>query len=131
MSGYIDTRELIEEVQGLGFADPDAIDVQPSGDDENAETWHALEQSERDRIIAILNLRDSVGSEFDYGATLIPESEFVDYARELAFPPSSETAQALDTWPYRCIDWEQVADELRVDYTSITFDGTDYLVRCD
>lgn len=63
----------------------------------------------------------------DYEPTLIPDGEFEDYARELA-----EDIGAIDRdagWPLRCIDWKRAANELRMDYTSITFDGDDYLTR--
>ena len=41
----------------------------------------------------------------------------------------SATTINFNAWPYRCIDWQQVADELRQDYTSVSFDGITYWVR--
>jgi len=29
----------------------------------------------------------------------------------------------------KCIDWERAAKELRYDYTTVNFDGEDYLIR--
>lgn len=157
MTAYIDTRELIDEVVVLGFDDPENIDparwdaitlpdpeqydglIEPCPfcgalscamhmpEREQLETWKDLEDDERERIRAIVDLLAEVGSEARYGATLIPESDFVEYAQELAEDIGAIDAEA--SWPTRCIDWEQAADELRVDYTSVTFDGTDYLVR--
>ena len=60
-----------------------------------------------------------------YPAELIAEHSFAEYAEELA----GEIYDIPDTWPHRCIDWQEAADELRQDYTSVTFRDTDYLYR--
>jgi len=60
-----------------------------------------------------------------YPAELIADDDFAEYAEELA----GDIYNIPDTWPHRCIDWKQAADELRQDYTSVTFRGTDYLYR--
>jgi hypothetical protein len=69
-----------------------------------------------------------------YEPTLIAEWHFTEYAQELAediapFPSGSREMMILEQWPYRCIDWEQAARELRYDYTTVRFDGNDYLIR--
>ncbi len=63
-----------------------------------------------------------------FPVTLIRESYFEDYARELA---NDIYGKEIDDakWPFSCIDWEQAANELRQDYTSIDFDGETYLTR--
>jgi hypothetical protein len=33
------------------------------------------------------------------------------------------------TWPNNCIDWDQAAKELRMDYTAVDFDGITYWIR--
>lgn len=61
------------------------------------------------------------------GATLIRESYFQEYAKQLA-----EDLGAIDrnaAWPLNCIDWEEAADELKADYTEVDFDGVTYFVR--
>lgn len=63
----------------------------------------------------------------NYDATLIAESDFANYAEELA-----EDIGAIDEsgrWPVNCIDWERAANELASDYTSVTYDGDDYYIR--
>lgn len=62
------------------------------------------------------------------------DSHFTDYAQELAedccpYPRNSPEMKALESWPYRCIDWEKAADELRQDYTSIDIRDETYRYR--
>lgn len=62
-----------------------------------------------------------------FPAQLIAESDFEDYAREFAEDIGAIPDDAQ--WPCTCIDWEKAARELQVDYSSVTYDGTDYLYR--
>lgn len=59
--------------------------------------------------------------------TLIAESDFEEYAEQLAEDIGAINSDAA--WPVRCIDWEQAASELAMDYSSIKYDGTDYYYR--
>jgi antirestriction protein len=63
----------------------------------------------------------------NYECILIPKRDFEQYAEELAeelglIPEGNQ-------WPTYCIDWERAARELAMDYTSVTYAGTDYLIR--
>jgi len=65
--------------------------------------------------------------DWKYGESLIRDSYFETYARELA-----DDIGAIDknqSWPNNCIDWEEAADQLKQDYTSVDFDGVEYWVR--
>lgn len=62
-----------------------------------------------------------------YPVTLVRESYFEDYARELA--EDIGAIKGDEQWPCNCIDWERAANELRMDYTSAEFDGVEYLFR--
>lgn len=65
--------------------------------------------------------------DWGYGETLIRDSYFEDYARELA-----DDLGYIDTdsaWPSNCIDWKAAARELQVDYTAVDFDGVTYWIR--
>lgn len=66
-------------------------------------------------------------SDWRHGATLILDSHFEDYARQLADDLGLIKDDA--SWPATCIDWEQAARELRQDYSSVSFDGADYWVH--
>lgn len=77
---------------------------------------------------AIRALADAGLEDWEYGAALIREDEFEDYAREIAEDIGAigtETSQ----WPLYCIDWEYAARELSMDYTSVSFLGYDYWAR--
>jgi antirestriction protein len=100
----IDSRDLIAALADLESAD-----------------------EERELIAAIRELAREGIEDWEYGAQLIAEHYFEDYARELA-----EDIGALPrdyTWPTSCIDWEQAARELQMDYTPVEFLGTTYYVR--
>lgn len=62
-----------------------------------------------------------------HGATLIRESYFKTFAEQYADDIGAIDARAV--WPLDCIDWEQAAEELKMDYTGVEFDGVDYWVR--
>lgn len=65
--------------------------------------------------------------DWEYGETLIRDSYFEDYAQQLAEDIGAINEDAH--WPNDCIDWERAADELKMDYMSVDFDGVDYWIR--
>lgn len=115
MSNYLDTRDLLDEL--VYFREVVLDDQQDEMDDDD-----------RERLAALEELADEIGeTTMRDGETMIPEDEFEDYARDFA-----EDIGAIDSearWPACHIDWEAAADDLRMDYTPVTFDGTDYWVR--
>lgn len=93
--------------------------------------WLVSQDSDDAQELKILRaLQDEAegyASDWRYGATLINESYFEDYARELA--DDIGATKKDQGWPYNHIDWEAAADELLGDYTEVSFDGTTYYVR--
>lgn len=67
-------------------------------------------------------------SSWEDGETLVRESYFEDYARDLAEDLNGPELRAA-SWPFSCIDWEQAARELQYDYTGADFDGVTYYYR--
>jgi hypothetical protein len=63
-----------------------------------------------------------------YPVTLVRESYWRDYAQEYAEDVGDPTMRDAG-WPYNCIDWDQAARELRIDYTCSDFDGVTYWYR--
>lgn len=87
-------------------------------DTENGEEFEAL----RD----ICDEGQGITSDWTHGATLILESHFTDYCQELV----SDIGDMPRKIPsYIVIDWEATAENLKVDYTTITIEGDDYYVR--
>lgn len=62
-----------------------------------------------------------------YPITLVRDSYFKEHAQELAEDCGMVNANA--TWPNNCIDWDKAARELRMDYSSVEFDGVTYWYR--
>jgi antirestriction protein len=62
-----------------------------------------------------------------YPVTMVRDSYFKAYAEELAEELDLIPGDAK--WPANCIDWEQAARELQMDYTSAEFDGVTYWYR--
>ncbi len=61
------------------------------------------------------------------GITIIPDDEFEDYAKELAWELGAITEDSH--WPAAYIDWEAAADALKMDYSGFDFEGTTYWGR--
>lgn len=99
--------------------------------DEPEEGDEPLDDGDRERMKALDALAHDLGGDLhvaaNHGVTLIEEGrEFREHARGLAVDCLNlDEAQ----WPMTCIDWEQAADELATDYSSVSFDGTDYLTN--
>lgn len=116
----IDSRDVIARIEELTREDED----------------QALSEEEKEELCALeaLAAEASDSPDWKYGESLIRDSYFCEYAEQLAedtapFSPSSAEARLLDSWPYRCIDWEQAARELQQDYFTVDFDGVTYWIR--
>lgn len=119
----IDSRDVIARIEELQSMLPEtAEDVMPgtSGEIEDI-------QAELDALEKLAKQGEDYAADWGYGETLIRDSFFEEYARELA-----EDCGMIDRdakWPARCIDWERAAEELKSDYTAIHFDGETYWIR--
>jgi hypothetical protein len=92
------------------------------------ETWDNSDDAEELKTLLALQEEASSAPDWNYGEQLIRDSYFKDYAQELAEDTSEIDFSSLQ-WPLTCIDWEQAADELKMDYTMVEFDGIDYWIR--
>lgn len=108
---YIDSRDVIARIEELeAIEEPDEED-----------------RRELASLIKLAAEGEDYSEDWKYGAQLIRDSYFKEYAQELADDTGAINAKA--TWPNNCIDWERAARELQYDYTSIDFDGVTYWVR--
>ncbi len=119
----IDVRDIIERIEEL------AHDLTTY----SAEAFAHPELAEEHAALCDI-MRELAGNGGDeqwegdwYPLTLIRESYFQDYAQELAEDTGAVNRDA--TWPNNCIDWEQAARELRMDYSAVTIDGVTYFYR--
>ncbi len=143
MNDIIDVRDLIARVETLRdelseakndtseeFADMELSDWILNIDIDN----HPFADTINEYILIDKLLSDLCGYGGDeqwegdwYPVTLIRESHFTEYAQELADDIGAMTTG--DKWPYTCIDWEQAARELKMDYSTVEYDGTTYFYR--
>ena len=95
----------------------------------DVETLGEQIQDLRDELAPWKELADEFGGygDWDHGEALILESHFKEYAQQLA-----EDIGAMEDssrWPGNCIDWDQAADDLKMDYTEATAGGYTYYMR--
>ncbi len=107
--------ELDEAVEALGDAKV-ALEEWEQGD----------EGQELKALLALQDEAEGYADDWKYGATLIRDDYFPDYCQELV---SDIGDLPKDIPGYLVIDWDKTADNLRADYTEVSFDGTTYLVR--
>lgn len=119
----IDSRDLVDELRTLVG---DELNPDP-------EVVAALDDGERERMAALLEVLDDLATNCDeepaFGIAMVPEDEFVDYAQQLAEDVGAISDDITSQWPLSYIDWEGAAEALKMDYTSIEFDGVTYLCR--
>lgn len=118
----IDSRDVIARIAELE-------DMHEPPEDDGSEGSDGLDDDERAELAALKALAEEGEglADWRYGETLIRDSYFEDYARELA--EDIGALEKCDHWPATCIDWERAARELQMDYTSIDFDGVTYWAR--
>jgi len=116
-------REAVEEAQ-------EAFEqAQSAYDDAKAELeeWDESEEAEELKDLVELNDMCENESDWSYGAQLIHDSVFEDYAKQ--FAEDLGLLENCNKWPATCIDWTQAADELKQDYTTIEWGDETYYLR--
>lgn len=119
----IDTRELVERLDEINDSLEEIAELVENGDTFD----YSAQITELEEEKAEIEEVEGYCEDFLYGATLIRESDFKEYAQQFA-----DEIGAVDfdgSWPNSCIDWDQAARELAMDYTLITYQGIDYYVR--
>jgi hypothetical protein len=114
----IDSRDVIARIEELEGSVEAATDEKEEPDEDEVEEL---------KILKALADEAECSPDWNYGETLIRDSYFEDYARQLA---EDIGAIGKDTqWPATCIDWEQAAEQLKEDYMEVDFDGETYWIR--
>ena len=125
--------ERFEELESSHDDFKDNFDLKDYQGEENSEKkWEDWEDSEEFSLLKEL-LEDLCGNGGDhqwrgdwYPVTLIRDTYFVDYCEEFVKDIGD---MPQETPSYIEIDWEKTADNLRVDYNSVDFDGVEYWYR--
>lgn len=133
----IDVRDITDRVEYL--------EEQPTVDDDGAcyscgtylktgDEEHELdcEVLELQRLNALLDELRGNGGDHGwrdnwYPLLLVRDSYFENFARDEA--EQLGLIKSDMSWPYTCINWEEAAEQLQHDYSSISFDGVDYWYR--
>ncbi len=121
----IDSRDVIARIEQLR----DEIEAAAIPANEIGGPNDSMED-ERDELVALESLAEEAqgyAADWQYGECLIRDSYFERYAMELADDIGAIPNNA--GWPCTCIDWEQAARELKMDYTQVDFGGEAYWIR--
>lgn len=123
----IDSRDVIARIEALRgereeYQDRDLTEPL-------TESWAQANPDEAAELTALESLAEEASGyapDWEYGAALIRDSYFTDYAQELL-----EDCGDLpkDLPHYIHIDWEATARNIRMDYTAVEFDGVTYWIR--
>lgn len=109
----IDSRDVIEAL----------ADMEPETKEEQA--W-------RDALELLARQGEDYAEDWEFGATLIRDSYFTEYAQELV--TDCGDAPDFDDLPWYIrdgvtVDWDVIARNVQLDYTAVDFDGVTYWVR--
>lgn len=135
----IDTRDLIEKRDELKQQILDSFletfehyeDQTDDFDDilfeeEEIQSWKEDWEDELKEIKEIDKIEYELGSEFDYGVTLVHEDYFEEYTEELLID-CGYISKDFPSWIE--IDWEATANNVKQDYTEVEYQGETYYGR--
>lgn len=140
---YLDTRDLIEERENLKQQILDnwnekfnqevdtfeEIDfTEETLDNYEVESFQDYWDKEYTEINAINTLEDEVGSEWEYGVTLISEDDFEEYCENF-IDDCGYISKDTPGLIRNNIDWSGIADDMKQYYTEVEFRGTIYLTN--
>ena len=95
-------------------------------EEEEIESWKQDWQEEIDKISCIDEIENEIGSEFNYGITLIPEDDFEDFVEQ----DLKDCGYISDDFPsWIEIDWEATAENVKQDYSELEYEGETYFYR--
>lgn len=127
---FLDVRDMIERVEQLEkLRQPGPVDTGNAEDEDYAQDDLFAELATLESALDSLrgNGGDHEWRDAWYPVTLIRESDFTEYAQQLAEDIGAIGREAQ--WPLSFIDWDGAAEALKIDYSEIEIDGTTYLYR--
>ena len=140
LDDIIDSRDVIERIEELTAERDDWIEEELDGEtgpfDYNpnpvsvaADAWageYTEEAAELSSLESLAEEADGYAEDWQYGEALIRYSYFTEYCMQLLSDIGDLPAEIPH---YIVIDEEATADNLKVDYTTVDFDGVDYYIR--
>jgi hypothetical protein len=120
----IDSRDVIERIEELESLLQDV--AEDGGDTEG----HY--DDDRDELAALKALAEEgylYVPDWKYGAALIRDSYFEEYAEEFAHDIGAIDRGAGYGWPLTHLDWAAAAAALKMDFIELEFDGVTYWAR--
>ena len=126
----IDSRDVTGRIEYLKSLWTEATGDDPDDYAMSQDDWLVgLDDEAALELVALLELQDDAEGtpDWEYGATLVRESYWTDYVRELA--SDLGYADDLSGWPFCYIDWDRAAGSLLADYMDVDFEGVTYWVR--
>ena len=130
-SAVIEAQEALSEAESAWIAgdEPEACFDATEFNEAVEEASQALKEWDESEEAEELKKLKALYDDISRDSTLIRDSHFEDYARQLADDLGMTNRKDRDSWPYTCIDWAAAAEELQQDYTSVDFDGVTYYAR--
>lgn len=122
---FFDSRDLIERLEEL--EELEGIINEGEASPEEIEEWNESEDEYR-KLKEFADYAEANCEDWPYGETFIHADYFAQYSKELV----SDVGYLPDNLPDFIednIDWEGVADDLKVDYTEFELDGNTYYAR--
>lgn len=128
-------KDLQEEIDDLEEDDPDAPAERDRLTAEMAEIVAEQDEDDKAELALIEKLLEEMKGyggnhqwEGDwYPDALIRRTYWVEYAEQLANDIGAVNSDA--GWPNNCIDWDKAAEQLEIDYSTVDYDGIEYLYR--
>jgi len=126
----IDSRDVIARIEALQAERDGWVLGAPDGTETpNPQGWANENPNDADELASLEALAkegENYAADWHHGETLINDSYFATYCEELCKEVGSIPS---DVPGYIVIDWEATAENMKVDYTPVDFDGVTYWVR--
>jgi len=117
----IDSRDVISRIEELENELGYWLEEEDGSSEDEWEDFDELE--------SLRNLQgqaEGYSEDWTYGAQLVNESYFVEHVKEMLVDCGSIPNNVPD---YVVINWDETADNIKVDYTEVDFDGVAYFLR--
>lgn len=130
----LDSRDIIarfDELQTdilIAFEEKNSEDAELDWEKIDPFEWlDGDEADEYNNLKSLIEEASAYAGDWKDGATLVRDTYFEDYAEELADDIGAIDSNA--SWPLNHINWKAAANDLKMDYTEVDFDGVAYWVR--